>query len=102
MRDPNFRVQVSGQGVHIYNREGLRIAQDPFALWPQLRLENDAGHAFYLGVELARAQIAWQLGKRYVQDQPLDWGCALDGEARDLQRWAAPGTTMARERRQGD
>ncbi len=29
-----------------------------------------------MGVELARAQIAWQLGKRYVQDQPLDWGCA--------------------------
>jgi hypothetical protein len=23
---------------------------------------------------LARAQIAQELGKRYVQDQPLDWG----------------------------
>ena len=76
VRDPNFRVQVSPQGVHVYNREGLRLAQDPFALWPQLRLEHDASHAFYLGVETARAQIAWQLGKRYVQDQPLDWGCA--------------------------
>jgi hypothetical protein len=29
-----------------------------------------------MGVELARAQIAWQLGKRYVQDRELDWGCA--------------------------
>ena len=38
-------------------------------------VENDAPHAFYLGLELARAQIAWQLGKRYVQDQELDWGC---------------------------
>jgi hypothetical protein len=45
-------------------------------LFPQLGLENDASHAFYMGVELARAQIAWQLGKRYVQDQELDWGCA--------------------------
>lgn len=95
VRDPNFRVQVSQQGVHVYNREGLRVGRDPFALWPQLRLENDAGHAFYMGVEVARAQIAWQLGKRYVQDQPLDWGCAVDGQVQDLQRWQAPGTTLA-------
>ena len=45
-------------------------------MFPRLGLESDASHAFYLGVELARAQIAWQLGKRYVQDQELDWGCA--------------------------
>jgi len=94
VRDPNFRVQVSQQGVHVYNREGLHVAQDPFALWPRLRLENDGGHAFYLGVETARAQIAWQLGKRYVQDQPLDWGCAVEREREDLLRWKAPGTTM--------
>ena len=31
-------------------------------------------HAFYLGVELARAQIAHQLGKRYVQDEELNFG----------------------------
>ncbi|NCA27375.1 MAG: dihydropteroate synthase, partial [Methylophilaceae bacterium] len=35
---------------------------------------DDASHAFYLGVELARAQIAWQLKKRYVQDEELTWG----------------------------
>ena len=40
-------------------------------------LENDASHAFYLGVELARAQIAWQLKKRYVQDEELSWGVNL-------------------------
>jgi dihydropteroate synthase-like protein len=99
VRDPNFRVQVSAQGVHVYNREGLRVAQDPFALWPQLRLEHDASHAFYIGVEVARAQIAWQLGKRYVQDQPLDWGCAVEGVPQDLLRWCAPGTTMTQRRR---
>lgn len=99
VRDPNFRVQVSHQGVHVYNREGLRVAQDPFALWPQLKLENDASHAFYLGVETARAQIAWQLGKRYVQDQPLDWGCAVEREPEDLQRQPAPGTTLTHRSR---
>src|SRR5262249_693101 len=60
VRDPNFRVQVSQDGVHVYNRDGLRLARDPFELWPQLHLDDDAGHAFYMGVETARAQIAWQ------------------------------------------
>lgn len=95
VRDPNFRVQVSASGLHVYNRDGLRLAQDAFELWPQLGLENDAAHAFYMGVELARAQIAWQLGKRYVQDQPLDWGVAVERGAGDLDAWCAPGTTMA-------
>jgi hypothetical protein len=85
--------------VHVYNRDGLHVAQDPFALWPQLGLEADAGHAFYMGVETARAQIAWQLGKRYVQDEPLDWGCAVERAAEDLQRWAGPGTTLTHRKR---
>lgn len=78
IKDPSFRIQVSEQGMHIYNRDGLFSAVDPFALYPNLKVDNDASHAFYLGVELARAQIAWQLNKRYVQDQPLDWGVASE------------------------
>ena len=99
VRDPNFRVQISPQGLHVCNRDGLRLAQDAFALWPQLGLEDDAAHAFYMGVELARAQIAWQLGKRYVQDQPLDWGVAVERPADDLAAWCAPGTTMTNKNR---
>jgi dihydropteroate synthase-like protein len=94
VKDPNFRVQIAAEGLHVYNRDGLRVSQDPFELWPQLKLDDDAAHAFYMGVELARAQIAWQLGKRYVQDQPLDWGVAVERDAEDLQAWCAPGTTM--------
>jgi dihydropteroate synthase-like protein len=93
VRDPNFRIQVSSAGLHVYNRDGHRLAQDAFSLWPQLGLEQDASHAFYMGVELAHAQIAWQLGKRYVQDQPLDWGCATDRPVDDLDGWCAPGPT---------
>ena len=95
VRDPNFRVQVSSRGVHVYNRDGLRLGQGAFELWPQLGLEGDAAHAFYMGVELAHAEIAHKLGKRYVQDQPLDWGCALDRRDQDLGTWCAPGTTRA-------
>ncbi|MEI6227569.1 MAG: DUF6513 domain-containing protein [Methylophilaceae bacterium] len=76
IKDPNFRIQVSENGVHIYNRDGIHQALDPFALYPHLDVADDASHAFYLGVELARAQIAWQLKKRYVQDQEIDWGVA--------------------------
>ena len=74
IKDPSFRIQVSEAGMHIYNRDGLHEAVDPFALYQYLKVEDDASHAFYLGVELARAQIAWQLKKRYVQDQEIEWG----------------------------
>lgn len=74
IKDPSFRIQVSEQGLHIYNRDGMYEAVDPFNLYPHLKVNDDASHAFYLGVELARAQIAWQLNKRYVQDQELNWG----------------------------
>ncbi|WP_042267910.1 DUF6513 domain-containing protein [Paraburkholderia heleia] len=94
VRDPNFRVQVSAEGLHVYNRDGHRRGSDPFALYPQLHLEADGGHAFYMGVQLARAEIAWRLGKRFDQDQPLDWGCAIERDEQDLSAWCAPGETM--------
>ena len=55
----------------------------------------DGGHAFYLGAELAKAEIAWRLGKRYAQDEPLDWGCAADLPEEDEQtRLKDPGHTL--------
>jgi dihydropteroate synthase-like protein len=95
VKDPSFRIQVSPDGLHIYNRDGLHRATDPFQLWPHLKLEQDGGHAFYLGVELARAQIAWQLGKRYSQDQELAWGCMGPRRSDDLTIQCAPGSTRA-------
>lgn len=74
VKDPSFRIQVSEEGVHVYNRDGLFCDIDPFRLYPYLHVDDDASHAFYLGVELARAQIAWQLKKRYSQDEELQWG----------------------------
>jgi hypothetical protein len=93
VRDPNFRVQISPHGLHVYNRDGHHVGADPFALWPRLGLEHDGGHAFYMGVELARAEIAWSLGKRYAQDQPLAWGCATERAAQDMLAYCAPGAT---------
>ncbi|WP_372395785.1 DUF6513 domain-containing protein [Azospirillum sp. HJ39] len=83
IRDPNYRIEVSAEGIHLYNRAGHHLATDPFDLFPRLDPGTDAGHAFYLGVELARAQIAWQLGKRYAQDSALRWGVATDAPTRE-------------------
>lgn len=74
IKDPSFRIMVSDAGVHVFNRDGHQLDVDPFAFYPKLGVEQDASHAFYLGVELGRAQIAWQLKKRYVQDEELRWG----------------------------
>jgi hypothetical protein len=77
----------------------MHTATDPFDLFPKLTLlANDAPHAFYMGVELARAQIAWQLGKRYTQDEALNWGYAYRSErtpdTSQLHAYKGEGTTL--------
>ena len=97
--DANFRIQTATDGIHVYNRDGHHRATDPFELFPELGVERDGGHAFYLGVELARAEIAWRLGKRYAQDEPLGWGCAVDPAPDDSTHLKAAGATLAARRR---
>ncbi len=94
IKDPNFRIQVTDEGVHTYNREGMHTTTDPYEIYPKLNVEDDGGHAFYLGVEHARAQIAFQLGKRYEQDEELDWGVSTKRTADDLSQFKQAGTTM--------
>jgi len=76
IKERNFRIRVSTDGVHLFNRDFYMIDVDPFEFMQKLDLADDWTHAFYIGVELARAQISWQLGKRYLQDNELDWGVA--------------------------
>lgn len=99
IKDPSYRIQISESGVHIFNRDGFHSATDPFELFPKLGVENDGGHAFYLGVELARAEIAQKLGKRFNQDQSLDWGCAVDSKESeiDLHTFKPAGTTLQKK-----
>ncbi len=94
IKDLNFRIQVNEEGIHTYNREGLHTSTDPYEIYPELNVEDDGGHAFYLGVEHARAQIAWQLGKRYEQDEELSWGVATKKEPEDLSQFKKAGTTL--------
>ena len=99
VRDPNFRIHASAEGIHVYNRDGLLTFEDPFEFFEHLGVAADGSHAFYLGVELARAEIARQLGKRYVQDQPLEWGCVVPSRATVSGNPAAPGATLRHRRK---
>jgi dihydropteroate synthase-like protein len=98
IRDPNYRIQVTEEGMHIYNRDGFHTGQDPLMLYPHLGVEDDGGHAFYLGMELARAQIAWQLGKHYAQDEELRWGFAIESPKENLEEFTPEGPTLVDRR----
>jgi dihydropteroate synthase-like protein len=92
--DDNFRIEVAEDGIHVYNRRGHHVDCDALALFAKLGVERDGAHAFYLGTELMKAEIAWRLGKRYAQDEPLDWGCAVDVPTEDRTRLKAAGHTL--------
>lgn len=76
LTDPNFRIFVEGDQIHVMNRNGYWKGTDAFALFDQFTQEApvDSRHAFYLGYELAKAVTALTLGKQYTQDQALQWG----------------------------
>ena len=100
VKDSNYRIEAAFDGLHIYNRDGHHIAADPFALFDRLSVEKDGAHAFYLGYELAKAEIARALGKRYAQDSALDWGVAADRKADDLTQHAPEGATLKAARKE--
>jgi dihydropteroate synthase-like protein len=78
IRDHNIRLFNADGKIHLLHSGTMMCDQDPFQLFDQL-LDSaprnlDASHAFYIGYELCKAQIALTLGKQYTQDEALDWG----------------------------
>jgi dihydropteroate synthase-like protein len=94
VRDANFRIATAEDGIHIFNSKGHAVARDAFELFAGLGVEADGAHAFYLGAELMKAEIAWRLGKRYAQDEPLAWGVAAPAPETDRLRLAEAGHTL--------
>ncbi|RWN69384.1 MAG: dihydropteroate synthase [Mesorhizobium sp.] len=94
VRDTNFRIMTAEDGIHVFNGKGHAVATDAFELFAGLGVEADGAHAFYLGAELMKAEIAWRLGKRYVQDEPLAWGVAAPAPETDRTRLAEAGHTL--------
>ncbi len=101
VKDMNFRIETATNGIHVYNRAGHYVGRDAFSLFSKLGVGGDAPHAFYLGAELMKAEIALTLGKRYVQDEPLDWGVAVSRESDDLTRLRQVGHTLRAARTEG-
>ncbi|GBU15968.1 MULTISPECIES: DUF6513 domain-containing protein [Methylobacterium] len=93
VRDPNYRVAVAEDGIHVYNRDIHRVGTDAMAFFPDLNVASDGAHAFYLGGELTKAETAWRLGKRYVQDEALAWGASADAEVEDTTAFKKAGHT---------
>lgn len=84
IKDPNFRIIVERGEIHVLNRDGYWRGTDAFELFDRFTVDADpldAAHAFYLGYELAKAVTALTLGKRYTQDESLDWGILTVDEA---------------------
>ena len=83
IKDKNYRILLSEKRIHLFNKDILKTGSDPYDFFDSLDLSNDISHAFYLGVELSRAQIALQLGKNYSQDNELSWGILKTDEKID-------------------
>jgi dihydropteroate synthase-like protein len=100
VKDDNYRIETAEDGIHVYARGRHHVVQDAFSAFAYLPVEADAPHAFYLGAELMKAEISWRLGKRYAQDEDLDWGCAVDRPAEDRTSLKAPGHTLGARKRE--
>lgn len=78
IKDHNYRIFVDHGQVHVITAGRRWSGIDPFVLFDQVAATAprplDAGHAFYLGYEMAKAVTALTLGKDYRQDEALDWG----------------------------
>ncbi|NDB67982.1 MAG: dihydropteroate synthase [Methylocystaceae bacterium] len=94
LRDANFRIETSEQGIHIFSKNFHEVSHEAMSLFPRLNVEHDGGHAFYLGAELMKAELAFKLGKRYQQDEPLEFGVALDRDVEETTRVKKIGHTM--------
>jgi dihydropteroate synthase len=81
LTDPNFRIFIDERQIYAFNADQFVTGADIETIFEQLGVD-EAGHAFYLGHELTKAQLALQLGKNYQQDQPLRWGYLTVEEAR--------------------
>jgi dihydropteroate synthase-like protein len=99
VKDDNYRIETAEDGIHVYTRDRHHVVQDAFSAFARLNVREDAPHAFYLGAELMKAEISWRLGKRYAQDEDLDWGCAVD-RLENRTSLKMPGPTLEARKRE--
>jgi dihydropteroate synthase-like protein len=73
IRDKNYRIFTGEQSIYVLNKKHFLQDRDIDKIFNRLEVQ-DAKHAFYLGKELSKANLALLLGKGYWQDEELNWG----------------------------
>ena len=73
LTDPNYRIFTDHDRIYVFNAERFVTGTRAREIFPRLEVE-EATHAFYLGRELTKAELAVALGKTYRQESPLAWG----------------------------
>lgn len=100
IRDRDYRIFAEGGLLHLVGADLHLQDDDPFRLFDALLKTQpknvDASHAFYLGFELCKALTALTLGKRYEQDEALDWGLLTVPERKHRLARARPKNTADR------
>src|SRR5207245_9582800 len=76
----NLRDGDDGWSIFVFNSELFVKGTNIRDIFPSLAVGDDAAHAFYLGRELMKADLAVRLGKKYIQGEPLHWGYLTYGE----------------------
>ncbi|XZE20907.1 DUF6513 domain-containing protein [Pirellulaceae bacterium SH449] len=79
LKDNNYRIFVGSGELHLLSANIHIRGTDPYEMMQALMAlpesrNVDPSHAFYLGFELHKALTALSLGKRYEQDEALNWG----------------------------
>lgn len=79
LKDNNYRIIVGLDEIHLLSANVHIRGKDPYEMMQALMAlpesrNVDPPHAFYLGFELHKALTALSLGKRYEQDEALNWG----------------------------
>jgi dihydropteroate synthase len=85
VRDRNFRIFTGPDTIYVFNNRLFIKTTDIQAAFAELDVE-DASHAFYLGRELYKASLAMQLGKKYMQEEPLRWGYMTQDEPEETDK----------------
>jgi dihydropteroate synthase len=73
LTDRNLRIETDGEAIFAFNKDLFEKDSNIRDLFSRLHVD-DPGHAFYLGRELMKADLARHLGKKYIQGEPLHWG----------------------------
>jgi len=84
--DRNFRVFSDDNYIYVFNNHLFLKDTNIEAIFEQLGV-RDPAEAFYLGREMQKASLARKLGKKYIQEEELRWGC-LDADSGKAQRKA--------------